>query len=67
MFVGLLRKNDATCVCICELLETSLLLKEVDQISCSEFYKKRVKLTCLVNKGLLMLHLKSDYIYHIFT
>ncbi|XP_059656647.1 F-box only protein 6 [Cornus florida] len=62
MLVGLLTKNAATCVCIWELQKMTLLWKEVDRmpnIWCLEFYGKHVRMTCLGNKGLLMLSLRS--------
>ncbi|XP_027335799.1 F-box only protein 6 isoform X1 [Abrus precatorius] len=62
MLVGLLTKNAATCVCIWELQKMTLLWKEVDRmpnIWCLDFYGKHVKMTCLGNKGLLMLSLRS--------
>lgn len=62
MLVGLLSKNAATCVCIWELQKMTLLWKEVDRmpnIMCLEFYGKHVKMSCLGNKGLLMLSLRS--------
>ncbi|XP_075484590.1 F-box only protein 6-like [Primulina tabacum] len=62
MLVGLLTKNAATCVCIWELQKMTLLWKEVDRmpnIWCLEFYGKHIRMTCLGNKGLLMLSLRS--------
>ncbi|KAL6955871.1 F-box only protein 6 [Sarracenia purpurea var. burkii] len=62
LLVGLLTKNAATCVCIWELQKMTLLWKEVDRmpnIWCLEFYGKHVRMTCLGNKGLLMLSLRS--------
>ncbi|THG05128.1 hypothetical protein TEA_012934 [Camellia sinensis var. sinensis] len=62
ILVGLLTKNAATCVCIWELQKMTLLWKEVDRmpnIWCLEFYGKHVRMTCLGNKGLLMLSLRS--------
>lgn len=62
MLAGLLSKNAATCVCIWELQKMTLLWKEVDRmpnISCLEYYGKRVKMTCMGNQGMLMLSLRS--------
>ncbi|KAF5939932.1 hypothetical protein HYC85_021099 [Camellia sinensis] len=62
ILVSLLTKNAATCVCIWELQKMTLLWKEVDRmpnIWCLEFYGKHVRMTCLGNKGLLMLSLRS--------
>lgn len=63
MLVDLLTKNAATCVCIWELQRMTLLWKEVDRmpnILCLEFYGKHVRMTCLGNKGLIMLSLRSS-------
>ncbi|EPS64620.1 f-box family protein, partial [Genlisea aurea] len=62
VLVGLLTKNAATCVCIWELQKMTLLWKEVDRMPnlwCLEFYGKHVKMSCIGNKGLLMLSLRS--------
>ncbi|GAB2280644.1 hypothetical protein Dimus_015270 [Dionaea muscipula] len=62
MLVGLLTKNAVTCVCVWELQKMTLLWKEVDRmpnIWCLEFYGKHVRMTCLGNKSLLMLSLRS--------
>lgn len=63
MLVGLLTKNAATCVCIWELQRMSFLWKEVDRMPnvwCLEFYGKHMKMSCLGNRGgLLMLSLRS--------
>ncbi|KAJ6844744.1 F-box only protein 6-like [Iris pallida] len=62
MLVGLLSKNAATCVCVWELQRMTLLWKEVDRMPnvwCLEFYGKHVTMTCLGNRGLLMLSLRS--------
>ncbi|KAK7247006.1 hypothetical protein RIF29_41881 [Crotalaria pallida] len=63
MLVGLLAKNAATCVCIWELQQMTLLWKEVDRMPnewCLDFYGKIVRMTCLGNKGgLLMLSLSA--------
>nr|AUS89437.1 putative F-box protein [Sesuvium portulacastrum] len=68
--VGLLTKNAATCVCIWELQKMMLLWKEVDRMPnvwCLEFYGKHVRMTCLGNKGLLMLSLRSRQMNRIVT
>ncbi|KAJ6813115.1 F-box only protein 6-like [Iris pallida] len=62
MLVGLLSKNAVTCVCVWELQRMTLLWKEVDRMPnvwCLEFYGKHVQMTCLGNRGLLMLSLRS--------
>ncbi|KAJ0988800.1 hypothetical protein J5N97_007156 [Dioscorea zingiberensis] len=63
LLVGLLSKNAATCVCVWELQKMTLLWKEVDRmpnIWCLEFYGKDVTMSCLGNRGgLLMLSLRS--------
>ncbi|KAJ0724827.1 putative F-box domain, galactose oxidase/kelch, beta-propeller, kelch-type beta propeller [Helianthus annuus] len=62
MLAGLLTKNAATCVCIWELQKMTLLWKEVDRmpnIWCLEFYGKPIRMSCLGNKTLLMLSLRS--------
>ncbi|KAK7319032.1 hypothetical protein RJT34_03741 [Clitoria ternatea] len=62
ILVGLLTKNAATCVCIWELQKMTLLWKEVDRMPnewCLDFYGKPVRMSCLGNKGLLMLTLGS--------
>ncbi|CAO2828980.1 unnamed protein product [Amaranthus hypochondriacus] len=68
--VGLLTKNAATCVCIWELQKMTLLWKEVDRMPnvwCLEFYGKHVRMTCLGNKSLLMLSLRSRQMNRIVT
>lgn len=70
MLVGLLTKNAATCVCIWELQRMTLLWKEVDRmpnIWCLDFYGKHVRMTCLGNKGLLMLSLRSKQMNRLVT
>ncbi|KAL4573783.1 hypothetical protein LXL04_020600 [Taraxacum kok-saghyz] len=75
MLVGLLRKNAATCVCIWELQKMTLLWKEVDRMPnvwCLEFYGKHIKMSCLGNRGLLLLSLRSKMMnrlvtYNVFT
>ncbi|GAV73525.1 F-box domain-containing protein [Cephalotus follicularis] len=70
ILVGLLTKNAATCVCIWELQKMTLLWKEVDRmpnIWCLEFYGKHVRMTCLGNKGLLMLSLRSRLMNRLVT
>ncbi|KAL5717550.1 F-box only protein 6 [Ranunculus cassubicifolius] len=70
ILVGLLTKNAATCVCIWELQKMTLLWKEVDRmpnIWCLEFYGKHVRMTCLGNKGLLMLSLRSKQMNRLVT
>ncbi|KAF8408431.1 hypothetical protein HHK36_007583 [Tetracentron sinense] len=70
MLVGLLTKNAATCVCIWELQKMTLLWKEVDRMPnvwCLEFYGKHVRMTCLGNKGLLMLSLRSSKMNRLVT
>uniref|UniRef100_A0A2P2KXZ6 Uncharacterized protein MANES_12G010000 n=1 Tax=Rhizophora mucronata TaxID=61149 RepID=A0A2P2KXZ6_RHIMU len=70
MLVGLLTKNAATCVCIWELQKMTLLWKEVDRMPnmwCLEFYGKHVRMTCLGNKGLLMLSLWSHSMNRLVT
>ncbi|XP_057493932.1 F-box only protein 6-like [Actinidia eriantha] len=70
LLVGLLTKNAATCVCIWELQKMTLLWKEVDRmpnIWCLEFYGKHVRMTCLGNKGLLMLSLRSRQMNRLVT
>ncbi|KAF9602245.1 hypothetical protein IFM89_025955 [Coptis chinensis] len=70
MLVGLLTKNAATCVCVWELQKMTLLWKEVDRmpnIWCLEFYGKHVRMTCLGNKGLLMLSLRSKQMNRLVT
>lgn len=70
MLVGLLTKNAATCVCIWELQKMTLLWKEVDRmpnIWCLEFYGKHVRMTCLGNRGLLMLSLRSRQMNRLVT
>ncbi|XP_021745138.1 F-box only protein 6-like isoform X3 [Chenopodium quinoa] len=68
--VGLLTKNAATCVCVWELQKMTLLWKEVDRMPnvwCLEFYGKHVRMTCLGNKSLLMLSLRSRQMNRIVT
>ncbi|KAL5762445.1 hypothetical protein ACOSP7_018709 [Xanthoceras sorbifolium] len=70
MLAGLLTKNAATCVCIWELQKMTLLWKEVDRmpnIWCLDFYGKHVRMTCLGNKGLLMLSLRSRQMNRLVT
>ncbi|KAI6692185.1 hypothetical protein NL676_019895 [Syzygium grande] len=70
MLVGLLTKNAATCVCIWELQKMTLLWKEVDRmpnIWCLDFYGKHVRMTCLGNRGLLMLSLRSRQMNRLVT
>ncbi|KAM3705992.1 hypothetical protein ACB098_03G119300 [Castanea mollissima] len=70
MLVGLLTKAAATCVCIWELQKMTLLWKEVDRmpnIQCLEFYGKHVRMTCLGNRGLLMLSLRSRQMNRLVT
>lgn len=70
MLVGLLTKNAATCVCIWELQKMTLLWKEVDRmpnIWCLDFYGKHIRMTCLGNKGLLMLSLRSRQMNRLVT
>ncbi|KAL3501010.1 hypothetical protein ACH5RR_035459 [Cinchona calisaya] len=70
MLVGLLTKNAATCLCIWELQKMTLLWKEVDRmpnIWCLDFYGKHVRMTCLGNKGLLMLSLRSRQMNRLVT
>lgn len=62
MLVGLLTKNAVTCVCIWELQKMTLLWKEVDRMPnvwCLDFYGRHVRMTCLGNRGLLLLSLRS--------
>ncbi|CAL9765732.1 unnamed protein product [Musa acuminata subsp. burmannicoides] len=62
LLVGLVTKNAVTCVYIWELQKMTLLWKEVDRmpnIWCLELYGKHVRMTCLGNRGLLMLSLRS--------
>ncbi|KAL1328592.1 hypothetical protein HN51_038420 [Arachis hypogaea] len=70
MLVGLLTKNAATCVCIWELQKMTLLWKEVDRMPnewCLDLYGKHIKMTCLGNKGLLMLSLRSKHMNRLVT
>nr|GEY19704.1 hypothetical protein [Tanacetum cinerariifolium] len=70
MLVGLLTKNAATCVCVWELQKMTLLWKEVDRmpnIWCLEFYGKHIKMSCLGNRGLLMLSLRSKMMNRLVT
>ncbi|XP_031400250.1 F-box only protein 6 isoform X2 [Punica granatum] len=70
ILAGLLTKNAATCVCIWELQRMTLLWKEVDRMPnllCLEFYGKHVRMTCLGNRGLLMLSLRSRQMNRLVT
>ncbi|XP_071702132.1 F-box only protein 6-like [Rutidosis leptorrhynchoides] len=70
MLVGLVTKNAATCVSIWELQKMTLLWKEVDRmpnVMCLEFYGKHVKLSCLGNKGLIMLSIESKMMNRLVT
>ncbi|XP_027341317.1 F-box only protein 6-like isoform X1 [Abrus precatorius] len=70
MLVGLLTKNAATCVCIWELQKMTFLWKEVDRMPnvwCLDLYGKHVRMTCLGNKGLLMLSLRSRQMNRLVT
>nr|GMD74024.1 F-box only protein 6 [Ipomoea batatas] len=70
ILVGLLTKNAAACVCIWELQKMTLLWKEVDRMPnvwCLEFYGKQVGMSCLGNKGLLMLSLRSRQMNRLVT
>lgn len=70
LLVGLLTKNAATCVCIWELQKMTLLWTEVDRMPnvwCLEFYGKHVRMTCLGNKGLLLLSLRSRQMNRLVT
>ncbi|MQL90194.1 hypothetical protein Taro_022781 [Colocasia esculenta] len=70
MLVGLLTKNAATCICIWELQKMTLLWKEVDRMPnmwCLEFYGKHVWMTCLGNRGLFMLSLRSRQMNRLVT
>ncbi|KAI3720423.1 hypothetical protein L6452_21339 [Arctium lappa] len=70
MLVGLVTKNAATCVCIWELQKMTLLWKEVDRmpnIWCLEFYGKHIRMSCLGNRGLLMLSLRSRIMNQLVT
>ncbi|PWA69831.1 F-box associated interaction domain-containing protein [Artemisia annua] len=70
MLVGLVTKNAATCVSVWELQKMTLLWKEVDRmpnVMCLEFYGKHVKLSCLGNKGLLMLSLETKMMNRLIT
>lgn len=70
LYVGLISKNAATCVCVWELQKMTLLWKEVDRMPnvwCLEFYGKHVRMTCLGNQGLLMLSLRSTKINQLVT
>lgn len=60
--VGLLPKNATTCVCVWELEKMTLLWKEIDRtpdVMCQEFNGKQVQMSCLGNKGLVLLSLRS--------
>lgn len=62
LLVGLLSKNAATCIGVWELQKMTLLWKEVDRMPnmwCLEFYGKRTWMSCIGNRGLLMLSLTS--------
>lgn len=70
ILVGLLTKNAATCVCIWELQKMTLLWKEVDRMPnewCLEFYGKHVRMSCLGNKDLLMLSIRSRQMNRLVT
>ncbi|GJY03041.1 F-box only protein 6-like protein [Tanacetum coccineum] len=70
MMVGLVTKNAATCVSVWELQKMTLLWKEVDRmpnVMCLDFYGKHVKLSCLGNKGLLMLSLETKTMNRLIT
>lgn len=70
MLVGLVTKNAATCVSVWELQKMTLLWKEVDRmpnVMCLEFYGKHVKLSCLGNKGLIMLSIESKMMNRLVT
>ncbi|XP_039125812.1 F-box only protein 6-like isoform X1 [Dioscorea cayenensis subsp. rotundata] len=70
LLVGLLSNNAATCVYVWELQKMTLLWKEVDRmpnIWCLEFYGKHVTMTCLGNRGLLMLSLRSKRMNRLVT
>ncbi|XP_029129667.1 F-box only protein 6 isoform X2 [Cajanus cajan] len=70
LLVGLLTKNAATCICIWELQKMTFLWKEVDRMPnvwCLDFYGKHVRMTCLGNKGLLMLSLRSRQMNRLVT
>lgn len=70
LLVGLLTKNAATCVCVWELQRMTLLWKEVDRMPnvwCLEFYGKHVRMTCLGNKGLIMLSIRSRQMNRLVT
>ncbi|CAM8988440.1 unnamed protein product [Rhodiola kirilowii] len=60
MLVGVLKT--VTCVCVWELQKMTLLWKEVDRmpnIWCLEFNTNPMRMSCLSNKGILLLSLKS--------
>ena len=61
MLVGMVKENDVAYVCIWELEKMTFLFKEVDRMPCLEFHRGSVYLTCLGDKGLIMLYLKSCY------
>lgn len=63
MLVGMLEENDATFVCIWEVLKMTFTLKEIDRKSLLEFHRRPVGLTCVGNKGLLLCCLKSCNMY----
>ncbi|KAL2647496.1 hypothetical protein AAZX31_05G136900 [Glycine max] len=70
LLVGLLTKNAATCICIWELQKMTFLWKEVDRMPnvwCLDFYGKHVRMTCLGNKDLLMLSLRSRQMNRLVT
>ncbi|RDY05504.1 F-box only protein 6 [Mucuna pruriens] len=70
LLVGLLTKNAATCICIWELQKMTFLWKEVDRMPnvwCLDFYGKHVRMSCLGNKGLLMLSLRSRQMNRLVT
>jgi len=60
--VGLLSEDASTRICVWELEKMTLLWKEIDRtpdIMCREFYGKQVQMSCLGNKGLVLLSLRS--------
>ncbi|GER47356.1 F-box family protein [Striga asiatica] len=71
LLVGLMTKNAATCVCVWELERMTLLWKEVDRMPnvwCLEFYgKSDVRMSCLGNKGLIMLSLRCRQVNRLVT
>ncbi|XP_051116270.1 F-box only protein 6 isoform X2 [Andrographis paniculata] len=70
MLAGLVTRNAATCVCVWELQRMTVLWKEVDRMPnvwCLEFYGKHVRMTCLGNKGVLMLSLRARQMNRLVT